>query len=101
MTAPFLSPTSGGVRIRIRVQPRARHDRIVGRHGDQLKAQVTAPPVDGAANAALERLVAEVVDVPPSSVRVVSGATCRDKVVEVANADVAALTTRIERLAGR
>jgi uncharacterized protein YggU (UPF0235/DUF167 family) len=45
--------------------------------------RVQAPPVDGAANAALVRLVASAVEVPPSSVRVVSGLTSRRKLLEI------------------
>ena len=99
MSAPFLSPVPGGVRVRVRVQPRAAHNRIVGHHGDALKAQVTAPPVDGEANAALERLFAAAAGVRRSTVRVVSGAKSRDKVVEVTTSDVATATARLERLA--
>lgn len=96
MSASFLSSVPAGVRVRVRLQPRASHNRIVGRHGDTLKAQVTAPPVDGEANAALERLIAELVGLPRSAVRVVAGAKSRDKVVEVATADVATTTARLQ-----
>ncbi|HUI26004.1 MAG TPA: DUF167 domain-containing protein [Candidatus Kryptonia bacterium] len=99
MSAPLISPVPGGLRVRVRVQPRAPRNRILGHHGDALKAQVTAPPVDGEANAALERLVAAAAGVPRSTVRVVSGAKSRDKVIEVATQDVAKTIARLERLA--
>lgn len=48
-----------------------------------LRVRVQAPPVDGAANTALVRVLASALGVPPSSIRIVSGATARRKVVEV------------------
>jgi uncharacterized protein YggU (UPF0235/DUF167 family) len=48
-----------------------------------LRARVAAAPVDGAANDALIRLLARELDVPPSAVRIVRGATARSKVVAV------------------
>ncbi len=59
--------------------------------GDALVIRVTAPPVDGRANAALCALVAKRAGVPKSAVDVVSGATARDKVLEVRGVDEATL----------
>ena len=53
--------------------------------------RVTAPPVDGKANAALCALVAKRAGVPPSRVQVVRGSTARDKVVRVEGIEPAAL----------
>ena len=99
MSSPFLTPVAGGVRLRVRLQPRSSHNRIVGLRGDALKVQVTAPPVEGEAHAALERVVAGAIAVPRSAVRVVGGAKSRDKVVEIATADGAAVSMLLERLA--
>ena len=71
------------VRVAVHVQPRASRSEIVGVHGAALKVRLQAPPVDGAANEALVRLLAEALKVPERSVRVVAGATSRSKVVEV------------------
>ncbi|HZN91656.1 MAG TPA: DUF167 domain-containing protein, partial [Myxococcales bacterium] len=46
----------GGVELLVQVQPRASRSRVVGEHGGYLKVQLAAPPVDGAANAALLEL---------------------------------------------
>jgi uncharacterized protein len=73
----------GSLRFSVSVQPRASRTEIVGLHGDALKVRLAAPPVDGAANAALVELLADVLGVPLSSVRIVTGATSRGKVVEV------------------
>jgi uncharacterized protein YggU (UPF0235/DUF167 family) len=60
---------------------------VVGRHGEGWKVRVAAPPVDGRANESLRRLLAEVLAVPRSDVRIVAGAGARDKLVEVAGLD--------------
>jgi len=70
-------------RITVRLTPRAARDELVGFDGATLRVRVTAPPVDGRANEALARLLAGRLDVPRSAVRVVSGHTARQKIVEV------------------
>jgi uncharacterized protein (TIGR00251 family) len=79
----MIETTPSGVRIRLRVQPRAARTEVAGEHGDALRVRVTAPPVDGAANKAVVRLLAEQLRVPASTIRVVAGETGRTKVVEV------------------
>lgn len=59
--------------------------------------RVTAPPVDGKANAALCALVADRVGVPPSRVSVVRGLTSRDKVVRVEGTDAEAVRAALLR----
>ena len=71
------------VRVSVHVQPRATRSEIIGLHGAALKVRLQAPPVDGAANEALVRLLAEALNVPGRSVRVVAGATLRSKMVEI------------------
>ena len=70
-------------RFSVRLTPRADRDAIDGVEDGVLRARVSSPPVDGAANAALVRLVASELDVPKGSVRIVSGASSRSKVVAV------------------
>ena len=88
------------VRLTVRVQPRAARSRVVGRHGDALKVQVSAPPVEGAANAAVIEVIAAWLDVPRRAVDLVQGERGRDKVVAIAARDPAALARRIEQLLG-
>lgn len=70
--------------LTLRLQPRASRDEIAGPYGDALKVRITAPPVDGKANAHLLRFLAELFDVAPSSVELLSGETGRDKRVRIA-----------------
>jgi uncharacterized protein YggU (UPF0235/DUF167 family) len=56
---------------------------VAGLHGDEIRVRVAAPPADGAANDALERLLAERLGVPRSNLAVAAGAAARSKVVLV------------------
>jgi uncharacterized protein len=75
----------------VRLQPRARRAEVVGTRAGAIVIRVTAPPVDGKANAALCAFVAERAGVARSRVEVVRGMTSRDKIVRVEGVDVAAL----------
>ena len=83
MSALSLTVRGTGVRFAVRVQPRASRSEVAGLHGDALKVRLQAPPVDGAANAALVGFIAESLGVPRRAVRIVAGETSRSKVVEV------------------
>ena len=79
------------VRLAVRLTPRGGGDRVEGVGEDgALRVRVAAPPVDGAANEALCRLLARELGVARGAVRVVTGATGRRKVVEL-DVDPAAL----------
>jgi hypothetical protein len=72
------------VRFAVRLTPRGGADRVDGVNDDgALEARVSAPPVGGAANAALIKLLADELDVARNSVRLVAGATGRHKLVVV------------------
>jgi uncharacterized protein (TIGR00251 family) len=77
----------GGIRLRLKVQPKARREAVVGwtpdPDGVALKLAVGAPPEDGKANAAVIALLAETLGVAKSAISVVSGATDRRKLVEI------------------
>ncbi|MBS1861306.1 MAG: DUF167 domain-containing protein [Actinobacteria bacterium] len=78
-------------RVAVKLQPRGRRDELLGFADDVLRARVSAPPVDGKANRALCRLIADRAGVAPSRVAVVRGAKSREKLVEVQGVDAAAL----------
>jgi uncharacterized protein (TIGR00251 family) len=71
------------VRVAIRVKPGAARTLVRGRHGDALVVSVTARAVDGKATEAALRAVAAAFDVRRRDVSLVTGATSRDKVVEI------------------
>ena len=74
---------ANSTRINVYVQPRASKTAVVGMHDGSVKIRLAAPPVDGAANAALIEFVAEQVGVAKSRVRITAGLTSRRKTVEV------------------
>ena len=67
----------------VRVQPRASQSAIVGTHDNALKIRLAAPPVDGAANEELIRLLAKLFDVPRADVEILSGVTAKQKLLRV------------------
>jgi len=73
----------GAVIFSVRIVPRASRDSIDGEFQGALKVHVTAPPVDGRANDALRRILAERLNVPVSAVKILSGEKSRMKRVEV------------------
>ena len=85
----------GGTRLRVRVQPRAARSEVVGLHGSEIRIRVAAPPVDGAANEALIRLLAARLGVPRSAVEVTAGVAARSKVVVVGGIEPASAARRL------
>jgi uncharacterized protein (TIGR00251 family) len=91
-----LRETAAGVSFKVRVQPRASRTAITGVLGDEiLKIALAAPPVEGRANEARVRFFAELFDVPPSAIEIVSGGQSRNKVVRVAGASIAHVRDRL------
>jgi uncharacterized protein (TIGR00251 family) len=81
--ASFGTTKSRSIIFRVRVQPRASRNEVGGEWEGALKVRLTAPPVDGRANEALCRLLAECLNVPAGAVRLLSGERSRTKRVEV------------------
>lgn len=65
--------------LTLKVQPRARHDELLGPEADHYRVRIKAPPVDGKANLALRRFIADAFGVAPSRVVLTSGQTSRIK----------------------
>lgn len=86
-----------GAVIRCRVTPPAARPGVDGAAGGALRVRVSAPPVEGRANEALERLVAEGLRVAAGRVRVVRGRRSRDKWVRVEGVGAAAVCAALER----
>jgi uncharacterized protein (TIGR00251 family) len=79
-----VTATNEGTLLNLRVSPGAKRTEIEGPYGDNaIKVRVCSPPVKGRANAAVERVLANLLEVPLSAVSVVRGASSRDKTVLV------------------
>jgi uncharacterized protein (TIGR00251 family) len=68
-----------GITFKIYVQPRSSQNTVAGIHGDALKIKLTAPPVDNAANKMCVKFLARCLDLPKSSIEIISGQTSRSK----------------------
>jgi len=94
--------TNGGIKLVVRLTPRAGHDAIdgvkIGADGAYLQARVRAVPEDGRANRALIALVADAFGVAKTSVTLASGHTSRLKVLHIAG-DPSLLAKRASSLA--
>ncbi len=93
----FRAAGDGRITLTLHIQPGAKKTEFAGLHGDALKIRLAAPPVDGKANEALVRFVADTLGLPRSAVELKSGHTSRRKVLEVSGAD----TDRVARLAAQ
>jgi uncharacterized protein (TIGR00251 family) len=85
----MMSPATGKraaepyVTLSLRVQPRASRNAVVGWTGDILNIRLTPPPVEGAANAACLKFLADLLDLPPSNLTIIKGERSRNKVIRI------------------
>lgn len=92
MSEWFRLAADGRITLTLHIQPGAKKTEFAGRHGDALKIRLAAPPVDGKANEALIKFVAETLKLPKSAVNLKSGQTSRRKVLEVCGTTAQAVT---------
>jgi len=78
------------ITLTLHVQPGAKQSEVSGLHGDALKIRLAAPPIEGRANEALLRFIADCFDVPLRDVELLRGAQSRHKMVNVAGSRIAA-----------
>jgi uncharacterized protein (TIGR00251 family) len=95
MPVTFTARPDGAVRFAVRVQPRSSRACVDGAHGDAVRVRVHAAPVDGGANADVIAVLADALDVPKRDVRIVSGDTARQKVLEVVGLTADAVRARL------
>ena len=79
----FRLTAAGGATLSLHVQPGAKKSECAGLHGEALKIRLAAPPVDGKANEALLRFLAQRLAIPRQQISLKSGQTSRQKVVEI------------------
>lgn len=82
---------AGSITFDVLVQPRASRAKLGPVHDGRLKVAVTAPPVDGEANAAVIELIAKTLGVAKGAVEVIAGASSRRKTVRVTGVSAAAI----------
>jgi uncharacterized protein (TIGR00251 family) len=80
----------------VRVAPRASRSEISGEHDGALRVRIAAPPVEGAANRELTRVIARAFKVPQSAVEIVAGAKSKTKIVHIHGGDISTLEQVIQ-----
>ena len=78
-----VEPSANTLTFSVKVVPRANKNQIVGKESGAVKIRLNAPPVDGKANEALVRFLAETLGVARSQIEIVAGHASRHKVVRV------------------
>ena len=92
----FRVAADGRITLTLHIQPGAKKTETAGLHGDALKIRLAAPPVDGKANEALIKFIAEALKLPKSAVNLKSGQTSRRKVLEVQGATTEAVARFVQ-----
>jgi uncharacterized protein (TIGR00251 family) len=95
-----INNSPAGATIAVKVHPRAKKNAITGIVGGALKLSLTAPPVDGKANAACIDFLAKLLKVPRSSITIAAGETSRNKVIRVAGLTTQQVRDRLGTIAG-
>lgn len=78
-----INEIDGGVRLEVKVQPRSSRNQVIGEQDQALKVKLTAPPVEGEANAALVEFLAGYLKLPRKDIKIIKGETSRHKIVEI------------------
>lgn len=86
--ATWYRSEDGVITLTLHVQPGAKRSEVAGLHGEALKIRLAAPPIDGRANDALLRFIADVMDVPLRNVELRQGEQSRHKTVQVSGSRI-------------
>ncbi|HVG72029.1 MAG TPA: DUF167 domain-containing protein [Vicinamibacterales bacterium] len=97
MTGTFITQSGDSVLITVRVIPRATRSHIAGTRNDALLVRLSAPPVDGAANAELVEVLAAALDVPRRDISLIAGERSRTKRVQVRGLTAVDVNQRLTR----
>ncbi len=87
--------TPAGASFTVMVHPRARKNALTGKIGDALKLSLTAPPVEGRANEACIEFLANLLNLPRSSITIASGQSSRRKVIRVSGLSAGEVQKRL------
>lgn len=96
---PFdLRDSEAGVVLKVSVQPKASRNEVTGIHDRALKLRLTAPPIEGAANAACLAFLAQLFRIQKSRVRIVRGHRSRQKWVQIQGLTRGIILEQLSRL---
>jgi len=79
----YLRVKEEALHLDLYVVPRASRTKLVGEYDGRLKLQISAPPVDGAANKEICRFIAAVLSISKSQIRIIRGKTGKRKTIEI------------------
>lgn len=96
----MIRDTAKGLELLVRVIPRAQRTTLAGERDGHLLIRLSAPPVDGAANAALIDFLSDVLDIPKRQIRIVSGEQSRAKRIAISGIELAAASALLARFSG-
>lgn len=88
MSRAWCSALPGGVRLAVQITPNAKKTEVIGVLDDALKLKLQAQPIEGKANEALVRYLAETLSVQRSAVTITHGQTNKRKLIEVRSAQI-------------
>ena len=88
MSRSWCTAIAGGVRLAVQITPNAKKSEVIGLLDDVIKIRLQAQPIEGKANDALVRYIADVLKVPKSAVSITHGHTNKRKLLEVHAANV-------------
>ena len=91
----MLRSINGGCILSVRVHPGAKHNAINGMHDGALKISLTTPPSDGRANQALIAFLAERLNIPRTSIELISGPKNRSKAFRITGITTAEASARL------
>jgi len=97
---PCCSQLPGGVRLAVQITPNARKNEVLGVHDGALKIKLQAQPIEGKANEALLRFIADRLGLPLRAIAIVRGHQSRSKLLEISSAGltVEAVSSALLRL---
>ena len=91
-----LQQSGTDVLLPVAVQPRASRNAVAGMHGNALKLLLTAPPVEGATNAACLHFLADLLGISRARLSIIKGTKARQKLIRIADMSVDTLLTQLK-----
>ena len=93
-----IKDTAAGATFAVKIHPRAKRNAVTGTLGDALRISLTAPPLEGRANQACTEFLAEVLELPRSSITIAAGQASRNKLIRISGVSAAGLEARLRRV---